>query len=163
MAGSTIDLDEIATPEILDPRQVKGLHSGLCSQNVLGDLRGPRQRLSPVRAPLQGRLYATGARGTRLLTARSRGTPFLSAPDPEHQGALAMLPPLPIVFPPVRGRWGSLGYSRYRYRNLNVGLPRGCWLSIDGRREGGCEQKRDEYGKAGLHGSSYPVSTTNNG
>jgi hypothetical protein len=31
MAGSTIDLDEIASPEILDPRQVEGLHSGLCS------------------------------------------------------------------------------------------------------------------------------------
>jgi hypothetical protein len=26
MAGSTIDLDEIASPEILDPRQVEGLH-----------------------------------------------------------------------------------------------------------------------------------------
>jgi hypothetical protein len=38
MAGDTIDLDEIATPEILDPRQVKGLHSGLCSCNVLGAL-----------------------------------------------------------------------------------------------------------------------------
>jgi hypothetical protein len=32
MAGGTIDLDEIATPEILDPRQVKGLHSGLYSR-----------------------------------------------------------------------------------------------------------------------------------
>ena len=28
MAGSAIDLDEIAMPEILDPRQVKGMHSG---------------------------------------------------------------------------------------------------------------------------------------
>jgi hypothetical protein len=27
MAGSAIDLDEIATPEILDPSQIKGLHS----------------------------------------------------------------------------------------------------------------------------------------
>jgi hypothetical protein len=27
MAGGAIDLDEIATPEILDPRQVEGLHS----------------------------------------------------------------------------------------------------------------------------------------
>jgi hypothetical protein len=27
MAGGTIDLDEIATPEILNPRQVEGLHS----------------------------------------------------------------------------------------------------------------------------------------
>ena len=35
MAGGTIDLDEIAMPEIPDPRQVKGLHSGLCSWNVL--------------------------------------------------------------------------------------------------------------------------------
>jgi hypothetical protein len=40
MAGGAIDLDEIATPEILDPRQVKGLHSGLCSLNVLGALAG---------------------------------------------------------------------------------------------------------------------------
>jgi hypothetical protein len=76
--------------------------------------------------------------------------------------ALTMLPPLPIAFPPLRGRWGSLGYSRYRYRNLNVGLPWGRWLSIDERREGACEQKRDEYGKAGLHGGFYPVSATNN-
>jgi len=30
-AGGTIDLDEITMPEILDPRQVKGLHSGLVS------------------------------------------------------------------------------------------------------------------------------------
>jgi hypothetical protein len=35
MAGSTIDLDEIATSEILDPRQIEGLHSGVCSRNVL--------------------------------------------------------------------------------------------------------------------------------
>jgi hypothetical protein len=27
-AGGAIDLDEIATPEILDPREVKGPHSG---------------------------------------------------------------------------------------------------------------------------------------
>jgi hypothetical protein len=35
MAGSTIDPDEIATPEILDPRQVQREHSGLRSRNVL--------------------------------------------------------------------------------------------------------------------------------
>jgi hypothetical protein len=36
MAGSTIDLDEIASPEILDPRQVEGLHiPNLCSCIVL--------------------------------------------------------------------------------------------------------------------------------
>jgi hypothetical protein len=40
MAGGTIDLDEIAMPEVLDPRQIKGLHSGLCSWNVLGALAG---------------------------------------------------------------------------------------------------------------------------
>jgi hypothetical protein len=39
-AGGTIDLNEIATPEILDPRQVKGLHSGLCTRNVLRALAG---------------------------------------------------------------------------------------------------------------------------
>ena len=40
MAGGTIDLNEIAMPEIPDPRQVKGLHSSLCSWNVLRALRG---------------------------------------------------------------------------------------------------------------------------
>jgi hypothetical protein len=29
MAGGAIDPEEIATPEILDPRQVDGLHFGL--------------------------------------------------------------------------------------------------------------------------------------
>jgi hypothetical protein len=38
MAGCAIDLDEIATPEIRDPRQVQGLHSDLCSWNVRGML-----------------------------------------------------------------------------------------------------------------------------
>jgi hypothetical protein len=38
IAGCAIDLDEIATPEILDPRQVQGLHSDLCSWNVRGML-----------------------------------------------------------------------------------------------------------------------------
>jgi hypothetical protein len=38
MASGAIDLDEIATPEILDPRQVQGLHSDLCSWNVRGML-----------------------------------------------------------------------------------------------------------------------------
>src|SRR6516165_8540271 len=74
--------------------------------------------------------------------------------------ALTMLPPLPIAFPPLRGRGGGLGHSGYRYRNrnLNVGLPWGRRLCIDHRREGACEQKRGEHGKAGLHGGSYPVS-----
>ena len=35
MAGGAIDLDEVAPPEILDPRQVQRPHSGLCSRNVL--------------------------------------------------------------------------------------------------------------------------------
>jgi len=74
--------------------------------------------------------------------------------------ALTMLPPLAIAFPPLRGRRGGLGHSGYRYRNrnLNVGLPWGRRLCIDHRREGACEQKRGEHGKAGLHGGSYPVS-----
>jgi hypothetical protein len=38
--GGTIDLDEIAMPEILNPRQVKGLHSGISSLNVLDVLAG---------------------------------------------------------------------------------------------------------------------------
>jgi hypothetical protein len=77
--------------------------------------------------------------------------------------AVTMLPPLPIVLPPLRGRWSRLGHSRYRYRNLNIGLPWGCGLSIDRRREGACEQKQGYRGKVGLHGGSYPVSTTDNG
>jgi len=28
MAGGTIDLHEVAAPEILNPRQIQGLHSG---------------------------------------------------------------------------------------------------------------------------------------
>jgi hypothetical protein len=36
MAGSAIDLDEIATPEILNPRQVQGLYiMRRCSRNAL--------------------------------------------------------------------------------------------------------------------------------
>jgi hypothetical protein len=38
--GCAIDLDEIATPEILDPRYVKGPHSGLCFLNAMGMLAG---------------------------------------------------------------------------------------------------------------------------
>jgi hypothetical protein len=74
--------------------------------------------------------------------------------------AITMLPPLPIVLPPLRG---SLGHSRYRYRNLNIGLPWGCGLRIDRRREGACEQKQGEREKVGLRGRSYPVSTIDNG
>jgi hypothetical protein len=44
LRGRAIDLDEIAMPEIFDPRQVKWLRSGLCSLNVLGALCGLRQR-----------------------------------------------------------------------------------------------------------------------
>jgi hypothetical protein len=60
MAGGTIDLDEIATPEVLDPRQVKGLHSGRCSRNVLGALAGLVNRdhtLATSPAPGASRVY----------------------------------------------------------------------------------------------------------
>ena len=40
MAGCAIDLDEIATPKTRDPRQVKGLNSGLCSWNALETFAG---------------------------------------------------------------------------------------------------------------------------
>jgi hypothetical protein len=40
LAGGTIDLHEIAMPEILDPRQVKGLQSGLCSWALVGFVNG---------------------------------------------------------------------------------------------------------------------------
>ena len=42
MAGGAIDLDEIATPEILEPRQVEGLHSGRYSR--MGLRAGPWSR-----------------------------------------------------------------------------------------------------------------------
>jgi hypothetical protein len=32
-SGRTIDLDEVTTPQILNPRQIQGLHSGLRSWN----------------------------------------------------------------------------------------------------------------------------------
>ena len=57
-AGGAIDLDEIAMPQIFDPRQVKGLHSGLCSRNVPEALA--RQRLSRSDATAQAR------RGVRI-------------------------------------------------------------------------------------------------
>jgi hypothetical protein len=43
LAGSTIDLDEIAKPEILDPRQVKGMHSGLKGVARFVNTRRPRR------------------------------------------------------------------------------------------------------------------------
>jgi hypothetical protein len=38
MAGSAIDLNEIASPQILDPCQVEGLHSGVSVPGALADL-----------------------------------------------------------------------------------------------------------------------------
>jgi hypothetical protein len=40
MANGAIDLDEIATPEIPDPRQVEELHPGLSSRKVLAAIAG---------------------------------------------------------------------------------------------------------------------------
>jgi hypothetical protein len=40
MAGGAIDLDEVALPEILDPRQLKGLHSGFVPGALAGFVNG---------------------------------------------------------------------------------------------------------------------------
>ena len=53
MAGGTIDLDEIASPEILDPRQVEGLH---------------------IRGSVPAMFYA----GSRVSSNADRGAPILS-------------------------------------------------------------------------------------
>jgi hypothetical protein len=80
MAGGTIDLDEIAMPEILDPRQVKGLHSSLCSWNVLRALRG---LVNGDRDRMQPRKHATGAHQLRHPPEDCRG-PFRSGLGPAH-------------------------------------------------------------------------------
>jgi len=51
MAGGAIDPDKIAKPKILNPRQVKRLHSGLCSWNVLIMLAGSSTGIAPVHTP----------------------------------------------------------------------------------------------------------------
>jgi hypothetical protein len=68
MAGSTIDLDEIAMPEILDPRKVKGLHSGLCSRNVLRALADLVNGYPDPDATVQAR------RGVRISFGNHRRT-----------------------------------------------------------------------------------------
>jgi hypothetical protein len=80
MAGGAIDLDEIATPEILDPRQVKGLNSGLCSRIVLGRLVG---FVNGDRDPMQPREHAAGCDQRRHPPKDCR-VPFRSGLGPAH-------------------------------------------------------------------------------
>jgi hypothetical protein len=62
---------------------------------------------------------------------------------------LAMLPPLPIVFPLLPALGAD---SRYPgYWDLYVGLPRKRSLSIDRLRERAPEQHHSKRGKAELH------------
>jgi hypothetical protein len=82
MARGTIDLDQIAMPEVLDPRQVNGLHSSLCSWNVLRVVRGfvnaDHDRMQP-RKHAAGRTPASAsARGLSwafLKRARTGSSP----------------------------------------------------------------------------------------
>ena len=123
---------------------------------------------SPIAAPLTFVMHLAQAmlQSFSVLTIRRRvGQTFVELVFLVPK-ALTVLPPLPIMFPPLRARRrGNSWNSRYRhrYRDLNVGLSWGRslvglrWgrvLSIDCLREGACEQKRGECGKAGLHGGS---------
>jgi hypothetical protein len=90
MAGSAIDLDEIATPEILDPCQVEGLHSGLCSWYVLRADHGPGQRRLRL-------IHASARRLIRGSLARSPGESFGTQLLPRHA---AQARPIRVSSPP---------------------------------------------------------------
>jgi hypothetical protein len=62
VAGRTIDLDEITTPQILNPRQIQGLHSGLRSWNCP---RGLVNRDHASLTLLYYEVFATEAPGKR--------------------------------------------------------------------------------------------------
>ena len=79
-AGGAIDLDEIAMPEILDPRQVKGLHSGLRSRNVLGVLA---DLVNGYPDPTQRRKHAAGC-ASASATTEGPSVPFRSGLEPAH-------------------------------------------------------------------------------
>jgi hypothetical protein len=80
MAGGTIDLDEIAPPKILDPRQVKGLHSGPCSRNVLRTLA---DFVNGYPDPTQRRKHAAGC-ASASATTEGPSVPFRSGLEPAH-------------------------------------------------------------------------------
>jgi hypothetical protein len=84
MAGSAIDLNEIVSPKILDPRQVEGLHG--CSGGRLGGLEvsAGRSRLRDDDAVL--RRARQRCRQSTPCAAREIGVDFLDSSDAYGQG-----------------------------------------------------------------------------
>ena len=94
MAGGAIDLDEVALPEVLDPRGVEGKHSrARCSWYVQGKRAGEaasmanaaQTRQRPSRAV---NCWAAGPPGTNGVSARSRspGRRLKRVRDPSEKG-----------------------------------------------------------------------------
>jgi hypothetical protein len=80
-AGGAIDLDEIAMPEILDPRQVKGAaYSGPRSRNVL---RALADLVNGYPDPTQRRKHAAGC-ASASATTEAPSVPFRSGLEPAH-------------------------------------------------------------------------------